>query len=214
MEFSAEIQEARESVASFMKRLHDRGLTTPCGGNVSARVGDRVAITPSSLDKASLTGDVIAVLDLESGENLTPHLRTSIEAGMHLAVYRARADVMAVCHAHPLYSSLFSALENPVDTSLIAETSYLLGPVVKAPFAMMGSAELADVVARCVVGADCLLLENHGALTTGKSLLLAYERMEVLENAAKMTWMRLNASEGIVFTPLDEERLKALEVFR
>ncbi len=34
---------------------------------------------------------------------------------------------------------------------------------------------------------DILLLENHGILTTGSSLLQAFDKIEVLENAAKMT---------------------------
>ena len=34
---------------------------------------------------------------------------------------------------------------------------------------------------------EILLLENHGILTTGSSLLQAFDRIEVLESAAKMT---------------------------
>jgi L-fuculose-phosphate aldolase len=51
----------------------------------------------------------------------------------------------------------------------------------------MGSPELAEVTAEKAAEADVLLLENHGILTTGKNLLSAFDKIEVLENAAKMT---------------------------
>jgi L-fuculose-phosphate aldolase len=51
----------------------------------------------------------------------------------------------------------------------------------------MGSAELADIAAQDATDADILLLENHGILTTGSSLLAAFDKLEVLENAARMT---------------------------
>jgi len=51
----------------------------------------------------------------------------------------------------------------------------------------MGSPELAEVTAENSAESDVLLLENHGILTTGKTLLSAFDKLEVLENAAKMT---------------------------
>jgi L-fuculose-phosphate aldolase len=51
----------------------------------------------------------------------------------------------------------------------------------------MGSADLAEKAAESIMKADILLLENHGILTTGANLLQAFDKIEVLENAAKMT---------------------------
>jgi len=51
----------------------------------------------------------------------------------------------------------------------------------------MGSPELAEAVADCSTRSDVLLLENHGVLATGTSLLQAFDKLEVLENAARMT---------------------------
>ncbi|NLL24591.1 MAG: class II aldolase/adducin family protein, partial [Spirochaetales bacterium] len=86
----------RTSVADFMRRLYDRQLTTASGGNISLRINEELfCITPSALDKGLLEMDQIAVVSLE-GENLTPHLKLSIEADMHRLILRARPDVKAV----------------------------------------------------------------------------------------------------------------------
>jgi L-fuculose-phosphate aldolase len=38
-------------------------------------------------------------------------------------------------------------------------------------------------------GGNAVLMANHGALTIGETLLQAFDRMEVLESAAKITLM-------------------------
>ncbi len=202
------MSDLKSEVASFMARLYDRGLTTAGGGNVSAREDGVMYITPSGGDKSCIPPSMIAAVDIESGENMTPHLRLSIEAEMHRAVYLAYDDVRAVVHSHPLYASMFSSLEESIDTRFIAESYYLLGKVVKAPYALMGTAELAENVCRALEGRKALLLENHGALTTGGSLLQAFERMEVLENAARMTYMCAPALHPLLLDGMRLDEIK------
>ena len=201
------IGNAPQLVATFMRRLYERGLTTACGGNVSMREGGYMYITPSGLDKASTEAGMVACVRLEDGVCLTPDLKVSMESEMHRKIYLCRPDAVAVVHSHPLHASLFSALEEEIDTRLLAESCCLLGRVAKASYALMGSRELAMNVASCAAEHDCILLENHGALTVGKSMLQAYERMEVLENAARMTLMTLSAVHA---RPLCTERLEEI----
>ncbi|MBN2348846.1 MAG: class II aldolase/adducin family protein, partial [Bacteroidales bacterium] len=54
-------------------------------------------------------------------------------------------------------------------------------------YALMGTHELANHVVMSSQHANVILLENHGILCLAKSLLSAFERVEVLEAAAKMT---------------------------
>ena len=52
----------------------------------------------------------------------------------------------------------------------------------------MGTKELAERVAEYAEkGGNAFLLENHGALCIGKSPLNAFDRLECLEQAAKLT---------------------------
>ncbi len=177
----------RAEVAYFMKRLYEKGLTTTSGGNVSLRVGaDKILVTPSLFDKGRLSGDQVGIITL-SGENLTPELTPSMEISMHLAVYKQRPDVRAVVHAHPTWATAFTAMEKEINTRLIAESWAILGIPLRAPYALQGTPQLAENVAQAARESDVILISNHGIVTTGTSLLQAYDRMEVLEEAARMT---------------------------
>lgn len=199
--YYALMYELKKEVANTMKRLYDRKLTTATGGNVSLRYKNIMLITPSGLDKANLTPELIAEVDIETGENKTPHLKLSIESSMHRLIYVKNPEVMAVCHSHPTKASLFSALKEEIRVDLIAESWFLLGAVKKVPYALMGSEKLAQLISDAAKTDCCLLLSKHGALTTGKTLLNAFDRLECLEQAAEMTLL----SKGFTIDPLTKE---------
>lgn len=179
--------EARNEVACFMRRLYNQRLTTCSGGNISFRAdSSHIVITPSSLDKGLITAEQIGILSLD-GRNQTPELKPSIETEMHLSIYRRRKDVQAIVHAHPPLSSSFAATGKMINTRLLAESWMVLGAPRVAPYALMGTQALAESVASTLDGCNVILMENHGALTVGKSLLQAFDRMEVLEAAARIT---------------------------
>jgi len=201
----------KHDVASYMRRLYDRFLTTASGGNVSFRVSDQhVLITPAALDKGNISAEQIAIVSME-GENLSREFRPSIETSMHLEIYKERNDVRAVVHAHPVYASLFTTIKRKVNTHLIAEARYMLGEPVVAEYALMGTTELARVAAEASSNSNVVLLKNHGVLAVGKTLLEAFDRMEVLENCAKMTFLTELIQEKQEMTP---EQIAAIDAMR
>ena len=193
------MKEQKEQVALFMGRSYERGLTTSTGGNFSMRVGSVMLITPSGLDKSSLKAEDIAEVDIETGKNLTPDKKLSIETEMHRLIYKKRPDCVCVMHSHPTFCCLYSESNESIDTTLIAESWYLLDRVVKIPYALMGTKELAERVSDYAGrGGNAFLLENHGALCIGKSPLNAFDRLECLEQAAKLSALsHLVKAEGI-----------------
>jgi len=179
----------RSQVALFMKRLYDKGLTTCSGGNISVlNENKELLITSSGKDKGNLLPEDIGKCTLE-GENKSPELRLSMETAMHTSVYKARSDVKAVIHAHPVYATSFAATESEIDTRLSGEMRALLGKIGIAEYACMGSNLLANNVASAISGSNVVLLKNHGVIAVGKTLFEAYDRIEVLETAAKMTFI-------------------------
>lgn len=182
------LQRERQDVARFMRRLYRQGLTTTSGGNLSCRVAgtDRILLTASKSDKSVLRWNQVAVLAM-AGENLTPELVPSIETSMHLEIYRRYPEIGAVVHAHPPTASAFCATNAEINCRLIAESYAILREPVVAPYALMGTQLLAENVAEAVALSPCVLLVNHGVLTTGSSLLEAFDRLEVLEAAARLT---------------------------
>jgi L-fuculose-phosphate aldolase len=198
----------RKDVASFMKRLYKQGLTTTSGGNISMRVSDDIiVITPSATDKGRMVWKEVVIMTI-FGENLTPELKPTIEFDMHLSIYKKVKRITSIVHAHPVFASSFTAMKFKINTHLIAEACAILGNPVMVPYELMGTKELAKVVAEYVIDSDVLLLENHGILTTGTNLLQAFDKIEVLENAAKMTLiMEMTKKKN----PLTRERILGIE---
>lgn len=193
-----------------MRRLYDQGLTTTSGGNISMRISkELVLITPSGTDKGRMKWEEIGIMTID-GKNLTPTLRPSMETGMHLSIYRRRDDIKAIIHAHPVFATSFTAMNCKIDTCLIAEAAAILSEPLMVPYALMGSSALAEMVSESSLKSDILLLENHGILTVGSGLLQAFDRVEVLENAAKMTVITEIMKQK---KPLEGERLIQVREF-
>ena len=187
MKYNNRFKKERKEVAMFMRRLYKQGLTSTSGGNISLRISnDIIVIKPSATDKGRMKWREVGLMNI-LGENLTPELKPSIESGMHLAIYKRKADIKAIVHAHPVCASSFTAMKLSIETNLTAEACAILGTPVVVPYALMGTACLANLAAEYIEKSDILLLENHGVLTTGTNLLQAFDKTEVLENAAKMT---------------------------
>jgi L-fuculose-phosphate aldolase len=212
MAYRTKYKKERKEVASFMRRLYNHGLTSTSGGNISYRISQEIIlITPSATDKGRMKWKEVGVMSI-LGENLTPDLKPSIESEMHLSIYRKNRDVMAVVHAHPVFASSFTAMKCNIDTNLTAEAAAILGTPLMVPYALMGSSDLAAIVSDSVQKSDILLLENHGILTTGASLLQAFDKIEVLENAAKMTLITDLSKQK---KPLSKSRILEIEkIFR
>jgi L-fuculose-phosphate aldolase len=142
-----------------------------------------------------MTADEIGLMDID-GNMLENQFKPSIETAMHLEIHKRRPDVNAVVHAHPVTASAFAATNLEIDSKLILEASVMLGEISYPEFKPMGSSELAETVAAAVESANCAVMRNHGALTVGTNMLEAFERLEVLENAAKMTMLTLGPLQG------------------
>jgi L-fuculose-phosphate aldolase len=208
MELNEKYKRERKEVARFMRRLYKHGLTTTSGGNISLRLSDDlIFITPSATDKGRMRWKEVGIINI-FGENLTPHLKPSMETGMHLEIYKKKNEIRAVVHAHPVFASLFTAIKAKINTSLTAEARAILGEPLFVKYEVMGSAALANEAAMNILKSDILLLENHGILTTGSTLLQAFDKIEVLENAAKMTLMTGLTGKK---RPLDRARIAELE---
>lgn len=201
--------EQRKEVASFMRRLYHQKLTTTSGGNVSQRIEDIVLISTSQTDKASIDEHQVGLLSL-SGENLSENLTLSMESKMHLAIYKNRPDVKAIVHAHPVFATSFTIARKAIQTNLAGESRAVLGEPVIAPYALMGTKELAENVAHASLKGNVILMENHGIITVGESLLQAYDRMEVLETAAKMSLITYLLGGGVGLTEIQLREIDQL----
>jgi L-fuculose-phosphate aldolase len=173
-----DVDAAREELVSYGARLLADGLAVGSAGNLSVRVGDLVAITPSGIGYHEMRPADVAVISLGGAEVAAPQAPSS-ETPMHLAVYAA-TKASAIAHTHSPEVIALSASRDVLPAIHYAITA-LGGPVRVAPYVRFGSAGLASAAARALDGRRAAILRNHGAITCGRTLAEAYDHAVLLE---------------------------------
>ena len=203
--------EVRAEVAAVCGQLAGAGLVVGTAGNVSARAGDLIAVTPSGLDYAVLSAGLVGVHRLD-GEPVEAPLAPSSELPLHLAVYAAAggvgapspvgAPVGAIVHTHSPAATAVSALVTEVP-AIHYQVAAFGGPVAVAPYATYGTDELAARVVTALSGRSACLMANHGAVTTGPDLATALSRARALEWVCDV-WLRAAAAGRPRLLPPEE----------
>lgn len=126
----------------------------------------------------------MAVLDID-GNSLSPWADETIEAPMHLAIYRARPEVQAIVHTHARWSSVFAITGMDIPLTLV-EHFVQLGTAIKcAEYAPAGSQEIADNVAKALGSNNAAIMANHGAVAVGRNMRDAFNHAFFLEDIAE-----------------------------
>jgi L-fuculose-phosphate aldolase len=182
----------REAVAAASRRLAEEDLVPGTAGNVSARRGELVAVTPTGAKLGTLEPDEVAILDL-TGNQLWGPLAPTSELELHLGIHAERGDG-AVVHTH---APLATALSITLDELPVVHYQMLLfgGSVRVAPYATFGSPELAAGVHEALQGRTAALLANHGAVTVAADAGAAVELALLLEWACGLYWRAAQLGE-------------------
>ncbi len=199
---SAELTAARAELVGYSSRLLDDGLAVGSAGNLSVRVGDVVAITPSGIGYHLLRPEDICLVGTDGTELDAPQTPSS-ETPMHLAIYAA-TGATAVVHTHSSEVIALSAARDELPAIHYAITG-LGGPVRVARYARFGSEGLAAAAVAAMAGRSAAILRNHGAITHGRGLTQAYDRALLLEWLART--YRLALSYGPEPSILSEAEL-------
>jgi len=198
------LDDERERVAAAARRLAAEGLVLGTAGNVSARAGDLVAVTPTGGVLERLAAEEVAVVDLEGAHVDGPFAPTS-ELGLHLGIYR-RFQTGAVVHTH---APMGTALACVVDEVPVVHYAMLgLGGAVRvAAYATFGTSELAELALEALEGRTAALLSNHGTINHAADVEAAVEGALLLEWACTVYWRAAAIGRPRV---LDESDLAAV----
>jgi L-fuculose-phosphate aldolase len=188
---SAELRISREQLVTYSNRLLDDGLAVGSAGNISVRIGDVVAITPSGIGYREMSPGQVCAMSLD-GTELEASEVPSSETPMHLAIYAA-TSARAIVHTHSPEVIALSA-GRPELPAIHYAMAGLGGPVRVARYVRFGSAGLARAAVAALTGRRAAILQNHGAITYGNSLAEAYDRALLLEWLART--YRLACSYG------------------
>jgi L-fuculose-phosphate aldolase len=198
------LADERAAVVACCRRLRGERLVVGTAGNVSVRVGELVALTPSGLVYDALVPEQVGVHRLD-GTPVEAPLRPTSEAPMHLACYAA-TGAGAVVHTHSVAATALSCLVDEVPP-----VHYYLGlfggTVRVAGYAPYGSDELAAGMVEALGAGSACLLGNHGAVTTGATLAQAYDRALYLEYVCEVALRVLTAP--VPPRLLDADQLRA-----
>lgn len=184
---------ARRRLAECCHLLYDRHLTVSAGGNMSVRLDeDEILITPSGVNKGLISGDDLVKMDMDG--NVISGGKPSIEHKFHIGIYKENPETNAVIHCHPLYCLALAVKGEDIKSCLTPEGVLLLDQVPTVRYETPGSQELVDAVME-YADAPAMLMAKHGAITQGRTLEEAFNRMEELEFQAHLQILAGDAAE-------------------
>jgi len=179
--------ELRRFLVEICHRLYRQGMIAAGDGNVSAKIDeDRILVTPTGFHKGFIKEDDLVIVD-GRGKLLRGQRKPSSEFLMHELVYNERPEMNAVVHAHPPMTVGLALAGVTLAQCVLSETCLVLGAILTAPYSTPTTEEVPNVLRPYVRQSNAVIMDRHGALTYGRSLDEAYNRMEAMEHAAKIT---------------------------
>jgi L-fuculose-phosphate aldolase len=181
-------QELKQLIVDTGVEMIRTGMTVGTWGNISLRdpQTNYMYISPSGMDYMVIKTEhvVVMTLDLEVVEGVA---EPSIEKAMHAAVYKARSDVNAVIHTHPVFSSVFGVLKMKLP-AISEDFAQIVGDEVDyaEPYELPGTEKLGVSAAKALGKHNAVILPNHGALSVGESIKKALKVSTVLEKNAQI----------------------------
>jgi L-fuculose-phosphate aldolase len=177
--------ELKREIVQVCRLLHKKNYLAATDGNVSVRLGDRVLVTPSGVHKGLMEADQVITVDL-MGQVLMGEGQPTSEIRMHLLAYELRPEVGAVVHAHLPYATACTLAGIDLLEPVLPEVVITLGGIPTSAYATPGSDEVPEAVRPFIREYDAILLSRHGAMTMGREVMDAYNKMEKLEHAARV----------------------------
>ena len=184
---------AAELLCTTARWCYSQGWVPATSGNFSVRVGERILVTASGLDKGVLTPDGLLEVDLE-GRVLGGDGKASAETELHLVLYKARPSAGAILHVHTVWNTLLSGFHEAAGYVALSGYELLKGlsgvatheHVEQVPI-ISNSQNYVELTAKLANAlteypeAHGVLLSRHGLYTWGESVAEARRHLEALE---------------------------------
>lgn len=175
-------RELRALLAEFIRRGYRQRLFISTEGSFSARLDESsFLITPHDFDRAFVNPSDLVLVRNGHAESGKQH---SHVGALHEAIYNRNPGVGAIINACPVNATAFSLTDSDLDTRTIPESYVVVRRVARAQYGLQFDSVEA-VAAQVSAATPSILLENDGVLVTGKSILEAFDRLEVLESTAE-----------------------------
>jgi L-fuculose-phosphate aldolase len=204
----------RADLVRFAHLCYERRLLVAMDGNLSVRLSDELVLcTQAGCHKGFLDDSQLVVVDL-TGRKVRGQGEPTSEMAMHRAAYRVRPDLEAVVHAHPPMCVAFTVAGVSMARCVLPEVVLTLGTIPTLTYETTGTRELAELVGEAMQTHDAVMMDRHGAVCGGTSLLDAFCKLETMEHTAQiMKWARdLGAMREL--DPSEATRLRSMGLKR
>lgn len=177
----------RTEILSVGCAMLDKGLVAGTWGNISARIPGTslIAITPSGKGYREITSNDIVIVDV-TGRIIEGIFKPSSELPLHLAIYKARADVQAIVHTHSVFASACAVAHQNIPPIIEDLVQLVGGGVEVADYALPGTDKLAENIVVSLGEKNAVLMANHGVVGCGQSLTEGMMACELVEKAAQI----------------------------
>lgn len=177
--------ELRKEIVRICRIMHERHYISASDGNVSCRLsGDRVLITPSGVNKGFISESDLVIYSLT--KPFAGKSKISSEYKLHSLVYTVRPEVKCVIHAHPPLAISCSIAGVSLASCMLPEVIISLGKIPTSRYATPSTDDVPLAVQDYIRDYNAIILERHGSLTLGKTMMEAYNNLEKIEHTAEI----------------------------
>jgi L-fuculose-phosphate aldolase len=201
----------KQEICEIGRRIYAKGFAAANDGNITARIGENeVLCTPTLHCKGFLKPDDICTIDMQ-GNQLAGRKKRSSEALLHLEIYRQRSDIKSVVHCHPPHATAFAVAREAIPQCVLPEVEVFLGDVPITKYETPGGQAFADTILPFVSKTNVIILANHGTVSFGESVELAYWWTEILDAYCRILMLAKQLGPINFFTEEKERELLSLK---
>jgi L-fuculose-phosphate aldolase len=184
--------ELRKGIIAACLRMNSEGINQGTSGNISARYGSRMLITPTSVPYDELRPqDIMSTEIAGDGSKWHGPLKPSSEWRFHLDIMRSRPEFGGIVHTHSIYATALAICNKPLPGVHYMVAAGGGRDVRVAPYATYGTQELSDNAIKALEGRNCCLLSNHGVIACGSSVKKALWLAGEIETLAKQYFLSM-----------------------
>lgn len=179
------LKHLKTDLVEHYRWLRQHGCNDSHSGNASLRYEDTVWVTPTGCCADTLREDDLIACALDSA----PPQGASLDAPLHLAVYKQNPQAACVLHSHGPHAVAMT-LSGEDFTPLDFEGQYYFGtvPVINMAFDDYIT-KSPQQVAEKLSQRHITIVRGHGVYAVGTSINLAYKWSCSLELSAKTAWL-------------------------
>ena len=200
---------SKEDFCRYCHLIYDRRLVSGVGGNMAARSGQNILLTPSGFSLRVM--EPRSLVTVEPGGKIVEGRIPTKDAEMHLRILRTRPGINVSLHIHGTYTVAASTLLSPGPESLPPLTPgfvHFAHPLMMLPFLVPGTVALAESVEKVFseTRTKALLLQNHGLVVAGEDFDEALDIAEEIDEAARIFILTKGEAKAIPSENLDQIR--------